>query len=68
MCRDREGDIAALMQCAQELGGPGDWLMRSQHNRALKGEACWWETMHSSDVFGHIPSCCLGAAIGRRVT
>jgi Transposase Tn5 dimerisation domain/Transposase DNA-binding len=51
---DREGDIAALMQRAQELGEPADWLMRSQHNRALKGEASLWETVHASEVLGHI--------------
>ncbi|CAE6893298.1 IS4 family transposase ISAzo5 [Paraburkholderia domus] len=51
---DREGDIAALMQRTQELGEPADWLMRSQHNRALKGEASLWETAHASEVVGHI--------------
>jgi hypothetical protein len=51
---DREGDIAALMQRAQELGEPADWLIRSQHNRALKGEAHLWETVHASEVLGHI--------------
>jgi transposase Tn5 family protein/transposase-like protein len=51
---DREGDIAALMQRAQELGEPADWLMRSQHNRALKGEASLWETVHAREVLGHI--------------
>ena len=51
---DREGDIAALMQRAQELGEPADWLIRSQHNRALKGEASLWETVHASEVLGHI--------------
>ncbi|WP_436231378.1 IS4 family transposase, partial [Caballeronia sp. LjRoot29] len=39
---------------AQELGQPADWLMRSQHNRALKGEASLWETVHASKVLGHI--------------
>ncbi|HZZ01609.1 IS4 family transposase [Paraburkholderia sp.] len=51
---DREGDIAALMQRAQELGEPADWLMRSQHNRALEGEASLWKTLHASEVLGHI--------------
>ena len=51
---DREGDIAALMQRAQELGEPADWLMRSQHNRTLKGEASLWETVHASELLGHI--------------
>jgi hypothetical protein len=51
---DREGDIAALMRRAQELGEPADWLIRSQHNRALKGEAKLWETVHASEVLGQI--------------
>ncbi len=32
---DREADILALMQRAHALGMPADWLIRSQHNRAL---------------------------------
>jgi hypothetical protein len=32
---DRESDIAALMARARDLGHPADWLIRSQHNRAL---------------------------------
>jgi Transposase DNA-binding len=32
---DREADIAALMARARDLGHPADWLIRSQHNRAL---------------------------------
>jgi Transposase Tn5 dimerisation domain len=51
---DREGDIAALMQRAQELGEPADWLIRSQHNRALKDEEKLWEKVHASNVLGHI--------------
>ncbi|PQV44143.1 IS4 family transposase [Paraburkholderia sp. BL21I4N1] len=51
---DREGDIAALMQRAQELGEPADWLIRSQHNRALRDEEKLWEKVHASNVLGHI--------------
>jgi hypothetical protein len=51
---DREGDIAALMQRAQELGEPADWLIRSQHNRALKDEAKLWDKVHASHVLGQI--------------
>jgi hypothetical protein len=51
---DREGDIAALMQRAQELGNPADWLIRSQHNRALKDEEKLWDKVHASNVLGHI--------------
>ncbi|TCK31848.1 DDE family transposase [Paraburkholderia sp. BL8N3] len=51
---DREGDIAALMQRAQELGEPADWLIRSQHNRALDDEGKLWEKVHTGDVLGHL--------------
>jgi len=51
---DRESDIAALMQCAQEQGNPADWLIRSQHNRALKDEEKLWDKVHASNVLGHI--------------
>ena len=39
---DREGDIAALMARANELGQPADWLIRSQYNRNLAeaGKLC----------------------------
>ena len=32
---DREADILALMVRARDLGHPADWLVCSQHNRAL---------------------------------
>ncbi|EIM96675.1 transposase, IS4 family protein, partial [Paraburkholderia hospita] len=51
---DREGDIAALMQRAQELGNPADWLIRSQHNRALKDEEKLWDKVHASTALDHI--------------
>ncbi|XXA09309.1 IS4 family transposase [Paraburkholderia sp. A3BS-1L] len=51
---DREGDIAALMKRAQELGEPADWLIRSQHNRALKDEEKLWDKVHAGNVLGHI--------------
>ncbi|ANB71758.1 transposase (plasmid) [Paraburkholderia phytofirmans OLGA172] len=51
---DREGDIAALMQRAQELGEPADWLIRSQHNRALKDEEKLWDKVHAGNVLGRI--------------
>ena len=30
---DRESDIVELMQCAQDMGTPADWLVRAKHNR-----------------------------------
>lgn len=32
---DREADMLALMQRANVLETPADWLIRSQHNRCL---------------------------------
>ncbi|CAG9258313.1 hypothetical protein BCEP4_1980011 [Burkholderia cepacia] len=34
---DREADITALMQRADALGTPADWLICSTHNRSLDG-------------------------------
>lgn len=52
---DREGDIAALMQRADELGQPADWLIRSQHNRSLGAtEAKLWDAVEASDALGEI--------------
>ena len=42
---DRESDIVALMQRADELDTPADWLVRAQHNRNLPdGEKLWTRT------------------------
>lgn len=42
---DREADIVELMQRAQTLGTPADWLIRAHHNRALpEGEKLWSHT------------------------
>lgn len=51
---DREGDIAALMRRAQELGHPADWLIRSQLNRSLRAEAKLWGAVQASEVLGTI--------------
>lgn len=51
---DREGDIAALMKRADELGHPADWLIRSQHNRKLDEAEKLWETVEASAVLGEI--------------
>lgn len=42
---DREADVVELMQRAQTLGTPADWLIRAQHNRSLPGgEKLWAHT------------------------
>ncbi len=51
---DREGDIAALMKRADELGHPADWLIRSQHNRKLSEATRLWETVEASAELGEI--------------
>ena len=51
---DREADIVALMAKARDLGHPADWLIRSQHNRALpEGGKLWGEVM-AGDALGEI--------------
>ena len=36
---ERESDMLELMLKARDLGYPGDYLVRSQHNRVLPGGA-----------------------------
>ncbi|WP_291991684.1 IS4 family transposase [Candidatus Accumulibacter sp. ACC003] len=43
---DREADIVGLMQRAQALGTPADWLIRAKHNRCLpQGGKLWAATL-----------------------
>ena len=51
---DREADIAALMAQARDLGHPADWLIRSQHNRALPDGGKLWSTVTEGDPLGGI--------------
>lgn len=51
---DREGDIVALMERADDLGHPADWLIRCQHNRSLEAGARLWETVDAGQVLGEI--------------
>lgn len=51
---DREGDIAALMTRANELGQPADWLIRSQHNRNVVKAGKLWDMVDASQVLGEI--------------
>lgn len=51
---DREADLVGLMQRAQELGTPADWLVRAKHNRCLpEGEKLWSHTS-SGEALGEI--------------
>ena len=51
---DREADIVELMREAQELGNPIDWLLRSQHNRALPSGEKLWQSVKDVDPVGEI--------------
>ncbi|AKU11336.1 transposase IS4 family protein [Azoarcus sp. CIB] len=51
---DRESDIIALMLSAQDLGTPADWLVRSQHNRALPEGDNLWERLTSGTTLGEM--------------
>ena len=51
---DREADILELMQRAQQLGTPADWLIRSQHNRCLPDGGKLWAEVLAGPVLGEI--------------
>ena len=51
---DRESDIAALMARARDLGHPADWLIRSQHNRALPEGGKLWATVTAGAPLGEV--------------
>lgn len=51
---DRESDIVALMVTARELGNPADWLLRSQHNRALPDGSKLWQSVTTGEPLGGI--------------
>lgn len=51
---DREADIAALMQRADELGTPADWLIRSTDNRSLEGGDRPWQKVGGTRAVGEI--------------
>lgn len=51
---DREADIVALMAQARDLGQPADWLIRSQHNRALPEGGKLWATVTADEALGGI--------------
>ena len=52
---DREADILDVMQRANALGNPADWLIRAKHNRKLgKDEAKLWEQVEQETVLGKV--------------
>jgi hypothetical protein len=51
---DREADTAELMQHAHAQGNPADWLIRSQHNRALPDGAKLWAAVLAGAPLGEI--------------
>jgi hypothetical protein len=51
---DWEGDIAALMEQADALGHPADWLIRAQHNRNLAEGDKLWDKVKAGEVLGEI--------------
>ena len=50
----REGDIMALMVKARDSGSPVDWLLRSQHNRTLKGGDKLWARVSGGQALGEL--------------
>lgn len=50
---DREGDMAALMRRAQQLGNPAHWLIRSSHDRNL-GQSRLMETLRQQPELGQV--------------
>ena len=51
---DRESDMVELMVRARELGNAADWLLRSQHNRALPEGGELWAQVLESEPLGEI--------------
>lgn len=51
---DREADIVALMRLARDMNYPADYLVRSQHNRALPGGGKLWERATADAALGEI--------------
>jgi len=48
---DREADLMALMERADALGNPADWLVRAAHNRSLpEGDKLWERATHDAAV------------------
>ncbi len=51
---DREADLMALMERADALGNPADWLVRASHNRSLPEGDKLWERATCGEAVGEI--------------
>lgn len=51
---DREGDLTALMQRAEQLGHPADWLVRAKHNRSLGDQEKLWNKVDQQTAVASI--------------
>ncbi len=51
---DREADMVGLMQRAQALGTPADWLIRARHNRCLPQGGKLWAAVLAEEPLGEI--------------
>jgi hypothetical protein len=51
---DREADLMALMERAQALDTPADWLVRATHNRCLPEGDKLWERTTRGEAIGQI--------------
>jgi Transposase DNA-binding len=51
---DREADLMALMERADALGNPADWLVRAAHNRSLPEGEKLWERATRGEALGEI--------------
>jgi hypothetical protein len=50
----READLMALMERAQALGTPADWLVRAAHNCCLPQADTLWERTTQGEAVGQI--------------
>jgi len=51
---DREADMMPLMERAQQLGCPVDWLVRAKHNRCLPNSDKLWPYTSEGEPLGEI--------------
>ncbi|MCK5904547.1 MAG: IS4 family transposase [Gammaproteobacteria bacterium] len=51
---DREGDMYDLMERAQQLDCPADWLIRARHNRSLPDKKKLWDVVDAQKPLAKI--------------
>jgi len=51
---DREGDLYELMERADQLNTPADWLIRAKHNRSLPEQKKLWDEVEKEPVLSKI--------------